>query len=1140
MKPIMRTATVAILAIAAVVNVNQASAQTELAGWNVNGITTGAGGAPPAPFAATTVAANVIAGNLTKGTNPGPGLVATGTAEYGGNTWTNANSPDTEANSIACGFYVAYNVQAATGYTISFGTNFLNYHNSATGPTNGALQYCTDGVSYSNIAMISYAKYDTATTGTNIINLATNSFLQNVPSGTTNFFRIVNWGVLGATGTWYIYNSAPANAGLQVIGSLTSSGVAPFNLAVTPASLTTNAGAVAEFTVSAQGDPPSYAWYSGTPGSSTPIANATNATLVMTSVLAGNAGSYYVVLSNATGVATSSVVSLTVTGDPGILFPPNSTYGLLDGTAQFAVTAAGTSPSYYWYVSNANGTLSQINNGGQSSGSTVSGAFSSTLSIANLKPGDQKNYVVVVSNAYGSVTSPPAALISVSASTATLAFWNFNGPTFVNTGLNPYPNNGVGTSLLTPPPYYGVGTASAVGSCFDPGTSPFSGSVDPMDNPPYTLPSGATNYSWGTDNYPASGGNKSSGVQFMVSTVGAKNIAVVYDSRVSATASDYERLQYTTNGTDWIDYPTSSTFNGLGTTYQNYSYSLAGFPGVANNPDFGIRVVTEYASTATYNVGVGGQITNGYVGTANTYGTAGTVTYDLVYINGQAITNAYSPPTISAITNNANMMAMTEEGGETNVDYIPVTNSFTIGSATTPVNQLVVSAQSLNPNSIYPSFSWTRSGSNVTMVIAPYSIQDTFDAAPILVTVTDTNGDSTAAWFTLTLQSLNLPPTNTLTTLGSTTMLANSTLALPFGVGSDHTPASGLSYSWASYNNTVLPYANMNVTNQGMTNPVVVLTAATNQMGIAPVSVTVNDNYALEQKYTTANFAVMVRPNTNIVAMDYFNYDQTGALDSISAGYWKHLSGVFGQMQAGGGSVVVDTIDYTENLQTKLLGAPYTTNSGSVLYASYIINMSGAEMPLNLGSYFTVFNDGSGSTGFYECGLYATTNGAAAGCYRVGVANMPAVDGDPAVVFPMDLLPGSNYFVVTSLALSNAFSTLWVDPQNASAPSVSDYTVPSNIGTNALNISDFELRESGSVAGSVSISNIKIGTTLDSVFPCLNVQNSGGNVVVTWSDPTLGIQCAPDLMSPWVDVTNATSPYTNTAPNSQMYYKFGQ
>jgi hypothetical protein len=1115
MKMFKKILNAAALATAMCLIVGRASAQENitgelLAGWAVNPLPASGGTVPVPP---TTSDGNLTIGPLTKG----PGITAvTTTGVFGGAGWTNAGFAGNESNSIRNGLYITYSVAANPGYTISFTTNILFFHNSATGPNLGELQYSTDGINYTNIAALTYSTAGVSVTGGLTNNLSGVAALQNVGSSVTNFFRLVNWGATGTAGTWYINNASPVTMpDLQIIGNISSAGVAPFDLSVSPSSVTANAGSTVAFTVTAQGDVASNFWYKVVGGTTNLIPGVTTSTLTLSNVKGADTADYFVVLTNNTGMAASPLVSLSVI-DPIIVNPPASAFGLLDGTVQFSVTAAGTSPAYQWYFSDTSGNIiGPVNPGAQTSGSVASGVASSTLTLTNLQPTDPTNFVVVVSNGFGSVTSSVASLISV-ANSATLAFWNFNQTNF--------PNN-----LASPFPWFGVGTASPVGTCNLPGTSPFVGSVDPEDGPGFGL--GTTNFSWGTDNYPASGLNKQNGIQFNVSTAGAKNITVSYDSRVSATASDYERLQYTTDGTTWIDYPSSSTFGGTGTTYLPYSYSLAGFPGVANNPNFGIRVVTEFQSSATYGAGVAGVVTSNYVGTANTYGIAGTVTYDIVNISGDAITNNNTPPTISSFSN-TNMP-----------DFTNITLNFTVGDAETPAGALTVSAVSLNPTKVNPAFTFGGSGANRTLNIQPNPIGDNIDAAPILVTVTDGNGDSTATWFTLTVTSLNLPPTNSLTALKSTNTLANKTITIPFKVGDDRTPVSGLSYSVASDNNTLIPAANIVVGNQGTTNPTVTITPAASQLGVALVSVTVNDNDMLEPKSTTASVAVMVRPNTNVVTVDYFNYDGSGSLDTISSGFWNHLSGVFGQMQAGGGVVVVDTVDNTENLQTPLLGAPYKTNSASVLYSSFIVNMDPTldptKMPTVNGTYFAVFNDGSGVTGNYECRVVAATNGAAPGFYRIGINNFGA-DATTGAMFPQDLSPGSNYIVVTSLVLSNGLSTVWVNPASQASQSVTD-TTPAPSGANLFNISDFELRESGANGGLVDLSNLKVGTSFDSVFPSLHITAVGSNAILNWSDPTLGIQSATSVTGPYVDVVGATPPLTNnTSTNSSTFFRFGQ
>lgn len=936
----------------------------------------------------------------------------------------------------------------------------------------------------------------TATTGTptasnlwyKIVDATTNL----IASQTGWVLALTNVTTADAAGYFAILTNASGSATSSVV--TLSINDTPSIFGISPVAITNNAGSTVTFTLATGAAPATNNWYQvvGTTTnlivSTMKLAGATNAALTLRNVLGGDTAGYFATLTNVSGLATSAMVSLTVTNDPNITRQPAGAFGLQDGTVQFSVSAAATSPGYQWYFTDANGNIiAPVSSGTQGSGSVVTGATTRTLTIANLQNADPTNLVVVITNAYGAVTSSVASLLSVNTSGSILAFWNFNTPT-----------NGFNNA--SPAPYFGNGTASLTG------LPAFTTTVqDPDDGLGLDFPYGlnlqsaqsgiVNNYTWGTSSYPANNAtnsllasNKLCGVQFNVSTAGAKNIAVSYDSRVSPTASDYERLQYTTNGTTWIDYPTSSTFGGVSGSgnggFLPFSYSLAGFPGVANNPDFGIRVVTEFQSTATY-----GNSTNAnYLGTANTYGPGGTVTYDIVTLCGDAITNSYAPPAISSFAD-TNM-----------VDTNTLTLNFTVESSTTPSNLLTVTAVSLDSSRINPDLTLGGSGTNRTLTIsfAGNYIPDPMDAAPIQVTVTDTNGDSSVAWFDLTVRSLNLPPTNSLTSLATTNTLANTPITIPFMAGDDGTPLGGLTYAVVSGNNTVVPTANIIVNGQGTANPSVTITPAANQVGVATISVSVSDNATVEPRTTTANLQLMVRPNTNIVLVDYFNYDNSGALDQVAGGLWNHLTGNYRQIQVSSGVVTVDTQDNSENMQAQLLGAPYLTNSGACLYASFTVNMDPARMPITNGTYFALFNDGSGVTGPYEGRVMAATNGAAPGFYRLGINNFGA-DAASGQMFPLDLSPNSNYIVVVSLVLSNGFSTLWINPTNQASLSVTDTTAASG---NLYNISDFELRESGKFGGSVSLGSLLVGPTFDSVFfpPVANpdayaiTENTVGNV----------------------------------------------
>ena len=162
----------------------------------------------------------------------------------------------------------------------------------------------------------------------------------------------------------------------------------------------------------------------------------------------------------------------------------------------------------------------------------------------------------------------------------------------------------------------------------------------------------------------------------------------------------------------------------------------------------------------------------------------------------------------------------------------------------------------------------------------------------------------------------------------------------------------------------------------------------------------------------------------------------------------------------------------------------------------------------------------------------------APGFYRIGINNFGA-DATSGQMFPMDLAPGTDYAVVTSLVLSNGLSTVWVNPAVQSSPSVTDTTAA--LPGTLFNISDIELRESGSVGGLVDVSKLKVGTSFDAVFPSLHINQVGNNTVINWSDPTLGIQAAASATGPYLDVPGATSPTTNTTTtNSAQFFRFGQ
>ncbi len=178
--------------------------------------------------------------------------------------------------------------------------------------------------------------------------------------------------------------------------TVNAAAVAP-SITTQPVSQTVTAGANVSFTVVANGTGPlNYQWKLN----GVNISGATSATLSLSGVTTGQAGSYTCQVTNVAGSATSSVALLTV--NPAVVAPTITTQpvgqSVMEGTSvSFAVTASGTSPlSYQWRLNGVN----------------IGGATSATLSLSSVTTNQAGSYSCVVTNVAGVATSS-AALLTV-------------------------------------------------------------------------------------------------------------------------------------------------------------------------------------------------------------------------------------------------------------------------------------------------------------------------------------------------------------------------------------------------------------------------------------------------------------------------------------------------------------------------------------------------------------------------------------------------------------------------------------------------------------------------------------------------------------------------------------------------------
>jgi hypothetical protein len=200
-----------------------------------------------------------------------------------------------------------------------------------------------------------------------------------------------------------IYHVLISNGGSVATASAILEVMAFPQILLQPGGQTNKAGTSADFKVVASGGALKYRWKKGTAflsGNLARYSGTASDTLSIRELVAADAGSYTVVVSNSLGSVTSSVAKLGVI-DPAILIHPFSQDKLLGSTVQFTVQAGGTAPLVYqWKKDNTN----PLPN------ARISGLNSNILTISNIEATDFGGYKVVVSNSKGSVTSVNAQM----------------------------------------------------------------------------------------------------------------------------------------------------------------------------------------------------------------------------------------------------------------------------------------------------------------------------------------------------------------------------------------------------------------------------------------------------------------------------------------------------------------------------------------------------------------------------------------------------------------------------------------------------------------------------------------------------------------------------------------------------------
>ena len=214
--------------------------------------------------------------------------------------------------------------------------------------------------------------------------------LSNVQTGAAGGYAVVATNTVG---------TATSNAATLTVNFAS---VAPA-ITTQPSNQTATVGQTITFTFVASGTPaPTYQWQKN----GAAIAGETGASLVLSNVQTGAAGSYSVVATNSAGTATSNAATLTVnvaSAAPAIATQPSSQTMTVGQVVTFTVVATGTpTPTYQW----------------QKNGAALAGETGASLVLTNVQTGAAGTYAVVATNTAGTVASSAATLTVNSASSA--------------------------------------------------------------------------------------------------------------------------------------------------------------------------------------------------------------------------------------------------------------------------------------------------------------------------------------------------------------------------------------------------------------------------------------------------------------------------------------------------------------------------------------------------------------------------------------------------------------------------------------------------------------------------------------------------------------------------------------------------
>jgi hypothetical protein len=219
--------------------------------------------------------------------------------------------------------------------------------------------------------------------------------------------------------------SAGSGEGCAIIDNLQVVQLSNLPVIAGPTNTLANVGGSASFAVTASTltGVTNYQWYLN----NVAIAGATGSSLTVNPVVAASFGNYLVTVNDGVYTAWSANATLASASGPVIVTPPSNLTAVVGGSPTFSVTASTSSgtTNYQWTYY----------------GTNLTSATASTLTLANVQAVSFGGpYAVIVSDGFNSITSSPAATLTLASSPTIASPAAPGGTSFVlsfNTQIGP-------------------------------------------------------------------------------------------------------------------------------------------------------------------------------------------------------------------------------------------------------------------------------------------------------------------------------------------------------------------------------------------------------------------------------------------------------------------------------------------------------------------------------------------------------------------------------------------------------------------------------------------------------------------------------------------------------------------------------